>query len=205
VSSQGANLEGACAYFRIVGSLLFSQPGTSSIKMLKDERLFDELPFAQSNLAAMEGQQQMNEWLASAAIDALAEQARVDYVRLLVGLDKVLAAPWASVYLDVDKLLFSEQTLFVRRYFERYGMQLKDKYSEPDDHIGLELEFIACLLELDECSAAYDFAQKFVATWIDRWNSDVQEYAQSGYYRALGNLALGGIRHLIETQEFTRT
>ena len=185
------------SYLRLLGSLLYNEPEISVIKMLNDDGLFLELPYAQNNELALCGQAQILEWLKSADLEKLTEDARVDYMRLLVGVGKVLAPPWGSVYLDEDRLLFNEDTLKVRLYYEHYGMKLKEKYKEPDDHLGLELEFIAYLFENGKTDAVRDFVEKYVTSWIFQWNNDVQKHARTGYYRGIANMAAGGIQELM--------
>jgi TorA maturation chaperone TorD len=190
--------QAASAYFVLLGSLLYNEPSVQNIGMLKEQGLFDELPFAGDNEFAIKGQNQMNVWLKSASVEELVSAARTDWLVLLMGVGKVLAPPWASVYLDKDKLLFSEQTLHVRRFYEHYGFIIKQKYREPDDHLGLELEFIARLLEREEHEVADTFIRDYIQPWIGVWNKDVSLNAKTGYYRALGNLAVGGIDSLMK-------
>lgn len=189
--------EGIAAYFKLLGSLLYNEPDAQAIETLKEGELFAELPFAEDNALALQGQRQMCAWLEEAPIDELTQQARSDYMRLLVGAGKESAPPWGSVYLDKDRLLFSENTLHVRQFYERYEVMAKSKYHEPDDHIGLELEFLAHLINRGELDAALDFAGEFILPWIDRWNADVQKHAKTDYYRALGTLAVGGVHVLV--------
>jgi TorA maturation chaperone TorD len=189
------NYEAESAYFNLLGPLLHRQPEKTVIAALAEDSPFSELPFAQDNKLALLGQAQMNAWLTSAPVDELTEQANIDYMRLLVGAGKVLAPPWGSVYLDEDRLLFNEDTLRVRQFYEHHGMMLKDKYKEPDDHIGLELEFIAYLLESGKFEEVRDFAATFVSPWVFQWNADVQKHAKTGFYKALGNMAAGGVEY----------
>ena len=184
------------AYFRLLGSLLYNEPDIQTIDMLLSEDLFNELPYACDNELAVSGQAQLNAWLKSADAKTLAEDVSIDYMNLLVGVGKPLAPPWGSVYLDKDRLLFSEDTLNVRQFYEHYGMELKKKYSEPDDHIGLELEFIAYLLKSGKADLARDFAEKYVIPWVSKWNDDVQKYARTDYYRALSKMAAAGVQAL---------
>jgi TorA maturation chaperone TorD len=188
----GAACAEAGAYFALVGSLLFNEPSQEGIAILKDGGLFEQLPWADGLAQVEEGRRQMLDWLGSAPLEELAASARSDYLRLLVGIGKVLAAPWASVYTDADHLLLSEDTLLVRRFYERYGAMVAQKYHEPDDHIGLELQFLAHLLNAGEIGAAAEFAERFVAPWVGLWSADVQKHARTGYYRALAKLAAGG-------------
>ena len=184
------------AYFRLLGSLLYNEPSAGTIHMLKNDGIFAELPFAADNTTAAEGKKLMSAWLDGAPADKLTDEARSDFMRLFIGPGKVLAAPWGSVYMSVDKLIFTEETLRVRKYYEANGRIVKEKNREPDDHIGLELEFIADLLDSDNFNMACEFAEKLVLPWILDWNSDVQKYAKTGYYQGLANMAAGGVQAL---------
>ncbi len=188
----------ASTYFLLLGSLLYNEPTGQGVVMLKEQGVFEELPFAADNEQAQQGQQLMCSWLASETTDVLAKAAQSDWLHLLMGIGKVLAPPWASVYLGEEQLLFSEDTLYVRRYYEHYGFRLTKKYQEPDDHIGLELEFIGRLLEQDKHEAACAFTQQFILPWLNQWADDVQKHAKTDYYRALAKLIAGGINSLMQ-------
>jgi TorA maturation chaperone TorD len=62
--------------------------------------------------------------------------------------------PWASVYLSKERLIFDENTLAVRRFYRDWKLETVHYKKEPDDHIGLELEFMAILSE--RTLAAYE-------------------------------------------------
>ncbi len=187
---------GTMVFFRVLGSLLYHEPTEEAIRGLKEGRLFDDLPFEAGDAGLLEGQKAMSDWLASAPVPLLVSEARCEYMRLLVGVGETLASPWASVYLDRDGLLFGDETLRVRAELRRHGQELKEKHHEPDDHLGIELEFVASLLERDEVAEAQRFARERMATWVHAWNADVQENSRCGYYRALGMLADAGVRLL---------
>lgn len=68
-----------------------------------------------------------------------------EYQRLFVGPESLPAPPWESVYRSRDHIILDEHTLAVREYYRRWGLETKNLYHEPDDHIGLELEFIYTL------------------------------------------------------------
>jgi TorA maturation chaperone TorD len=180
------------AYFRLLGMLLYNEPNSGLLDTLSDG-VFDEAVYAAENETVRQGIGEINAWFKSGSKEKLLDAARSDYMRLLVGVGKVLAPPWGSVYLNTDRLLFTEDTLKVRQFYERYGMKATKKYSEPDDHIGLELEFLAYLSEQGKIEAAREFVAKYIVPWLPRWNADVQKYAKTGFYKALGNMAMGGI------------
>jgi TorA maturation chaperone TorD len=201
---SGGNSEGgippsdrSASFFRLLGSLLYNDPSREVIDTLADEGVFAELPYAAESALARKGQKEMLDWLKSAPRDELALEARTEYMRLLIGIGKELAPPWGSVYQSVERLMFTEDTLRVRLFYEKHGMKLKEKYHEPDDHIGLELEFLAYLSEQGKIAAAREFAAEYIVPWISRWNADVQKHAETGFYKGLGNMAAGGIDYFM--------
>jgi len=68
-----------------------------------------------------------------------------EYTKLLVGPGKLVAYPWESVYTGSEKLLFQESTLRVRQFYRKYGYLPQAYPHVADDHISLELHFMAKL------------------------------------------------------------
>lgn len=60
--------------------------------------------------------------------------------RLFVGPGPVAAPPYASVYLETERRLMGEATLFAREAYAVLGLASPWQGSLPDDHIGLELD-----------------------------------------------------------------
>ncbi len=127
----------------------------------------------------------------------LIETARSDYMRLLVGIGDPLAAPWESVYQSSERSIFQASTLDVRRWFHNYGIRYEHEYTEPDDHIGVMLEFICHVLknhiqsatprdEHERPVAIAEFIQEHFLSWAEQWNDCIQQYAHTSYYKALG-------------------
>lgn len=185
------------AFFVLLGSLLYTQPKKEVLEKIADDGLFDDLPLRNPPVRIGRAAQLMSAWLKSAPPAELASQAQSDYLSVLQGVGDRTALPWASTYLEKDGLLFGEETLRVRRKFAQHKQELVNKYREPDDHIGLELEFIGQLLENGESDEASSFADKHVAPWVETWNKDVQTRAACPYYKALAELAASGIESML--------
>lgn len=113
-----------------------------------------------------------------------------DYLHLFVGLGTPLAPPWESAWANDARLLFQRETLDVRYWYRSSGLQITALHKEPDDHIGLELEFIGLLLERGEAKTARTFARKHPLTWAERWKDAVEELAHAPYYPLLAREAL---------------
>lgn len=119
---------------------------------------------------------------------ALAE----DHARLFAG-PSPLAPPWESVWLEREKLLFGERTAQIARLYADWG--LASAAHEPPDHLGLELAFLAMLLELasqkpegpaSTGQAALDTAKLLLGEHILQFAPALlkaaSQAAQSGFY-----------------------
>ncbi len=78
-------------------------------------------------------------------IEELQEELSMEFARLFLGPIKPVAIPYASWYLSESRQLMADETIDVRRRYLETGMAVKDLYSTPDDHIGIELEFLGHL------------------------------------------------------------
>jgi TorA maturation chaperone TorD len=142
--------------------------------------------------------------VARGAADPLLDIAR-DYQRLFVGPGPLLAPPYESVHTTRDRLLFEAPTLEVRAAYRAFGQMAPALGREPDDHLGLELDFLAHLcgraldavdthdeLALDTTLAAQ---QEFLHRHLGRWGADcfrlVQQHARTSFYRGVALLGLG--------------
>ena len=76
-------------------------------------------------------------------IGETAEQARRDHDRLYGRTAAATVPPFESVHRGEEGLVFDTQTLQVRRAYRAAGLQAPRLNREPDDHIGLELDFVA--------------------------------------------------------------
>lgn len=56
-------------------------------------------------------------------------------------------APWESVYVTGERLVFQPSTLAVREAYAEWGLAAKKRGSEPDDHIATECDFMAKLAQ----------------------------------------------------------
>jgi putative dimethyl sulfoxide reductase chaperone len=207
------NFTGEALFFGLLGKILYAEPDREWYSQLLREEVFAEAPFGMEQAAVQKGLQILGTWktegdglLAAETFTGL----RTDYFALFVGVGKVLAPPWESVYFSVERLLFQEQTLQVRAWYRRFGLELEKLNKEPDDHIGLELSFLAHLAGLglqavesgDEdkvqeiVAAQRDFLSQHLLRWASKWNELVQQHAQLDFYKGIALLVHGAVRSL---------
>ncbi len=207
-----AGLTGELLLFGLLGKLFYEYPEHGNLQRLVDENVFSEAPFAAGREVVQEGLALLQEWGRAFAADA--QQAtldvKTDYTYLFVGAAKIPLSPWESVYYSEERLLFQESTLDVRRWYQRFGLEPVNLRKEPDDHIGLELIFIAhlaqrALLALenedelalnDALDAQRAFCRRHLFAWAPLWCDQMVEYARTPYYRGLALILRGALDEL---------
>lgn len=125
-------------------------------------------------------------------IEALASQ----YARIFVGPGDLPAPPWESVWRDHRRMLMTPTTLSVRDAYRAQGF-IPERYPHvPDDHVALELDFLAALSTdaLEAChrgdeaealrlrDAGTRFAAEHLALWAGDFARAVSEKADSPFY-----------------------
>jgi TorA maturation chaperone TorD len=142
----------------------------------------------------------------------------VDYARVFLGngVNAYSAAyPFESVHTSSKRLLMQDARDKVVAIYHANKVTKQDSWKVGEDHIALELEFMRilasrcrdALLSGDEDAAArllmaqYDFLQQHLLNWVPMLNTEIQRFAQTDFYRALGKLTLGFLhtdRELLE-------
>lgn len=178
---------------------LLTPPTAETLDVVRDAAMLEEWPLPRRG-ATEAG-------LADLAASRVEEHRAVaaDHARLFVGPGRVIAPPYESVHRSDEGLLFDEETLAVRAWYQRFGLSAPRVGREPDDHLGLELEFVATLLGAslealdgdDEhdatlfAQAAGAFLDAHVRRWAPTFFGIVLTHAQTDFYRGVARLGLG--------------
>lgn len=190
--------------FGFINRVFYEKPAGEFINTLVSEDLFAQWPLDAADDATISGLSILQDFAAGWQEDQLLDLKK-DYQQLFIGPDRLPAPPWESVYLSVEKLVFEQQTMAVRQFYARYGLQAANLYKEPDDHFGLEMAFMAhlCTLGLEAISredmqalqncinAQRDFMQEHLLLWAPEFLGKVIKSAHTAYYRGGAYLALG--------------
>lgn len=208
-------LLGESLFFGLLGRVLYNQPDKIWLNSMIEEEVFGEVPYSGDQAETKLGMELFQNWIQNRN-KGLDEEAfkdiSADYTRLMVGVGKVLAPPWESVYFSEDRLVFQEQTLAVRNWYRRFGLELENLHKEPDDHIGLELSFIAYLAELQVKAleeqdvkkyellndAKRQFIEEHLLMWGFSWCLLVKENAKTDFYKGLGHMTMGALYALAD-------
>ena len=132
----------------------------------------------------------------------------VDYVRAFIGhgVDAYSAAyPFESVYTSPKRLMMQEARDEVLAVYRSEGLDKLPSWKESEDHIALELEFMAVLGDrivtaaeaADEAeverllSTQRNFLEDHLASWAPLMTADLRRFAQCGLYQGLASLTDG--------------
>jgi len=203
-------LVGEALLLAAMGRLLYRYPEDEEqawIASLFDEKLFLEVPYAAHKEETAQGLKLLQGWAEKICQDGFFERIQSDYTRLFIGPGKVIVPPWESVYFSSERLTFQQQTLEVRTWYQRFGVEPEKIYKEPDDHIGLEISFIAHLAKLalqaleeqneEEFNRLIKAQEKFLAEHLLRWGpywcTLVVKNANTEFYKGLALLTQGAL------------
>lgn len=128
-----------------------------------------------------------------------------EYTKLFIGPGSLPAPPWESVYATGEPLLFQESTLAVRNAYRRAGYISRGYPHEADDHVSIELDFMATLAA-DTCKACASadltrmqellsmqrsFLEEHLLTWLESFAGRMAICdTVSGFYPSIARLAV---------------
>ena len=136
--------------------------------------------------------------------DNLIVDLAVDYVKVFIGArQKAGALPYESYYTSKEHLIMQEARDQVVMFYRAEGLDRSDQFTEPEDHIAFELEFMAYL-----CQKSKDYLvsnqfvdaliglrkqRAFVETHLLNWTpdflKDVAQSADTDFYKAIAKIA----------------
>jgi putative dimethyl sulfoxide reductase chaperone len=205
-SSEGmeALLAARAFAYDLVKCAFLQEPSRKLLELLIEGKLVQAFPFADTSPAIGQAIGRIGKYLEQPDVlsGKSCERLRWDYTRMFIGPGKVPAPPWESIYRDVEHLHFSEETLEVREAYRKYQLAPKGLGHEPDDHIGLELDFLHRLCEMAKERAEQAdetglvgilvdqkaFLDEHLLRWVPEWTRDVVKSAESEFYKGMAQL-----------------
>ena len=124
--------------------------------------------------------------LDAAALDELAADYADIYITHAYG-----ASPYESVWLDDDRLMRQEPMFQVRAYYAKRDLMTKNWRTRPDDHLALQLQFLAHLFSLDSGDAlaeAARFMDEHLLRWLPQFARRVAERCRTPFFAGLALL-----------------
>jgi TorA maturation chaperone TorD len=132
----------------------------------------------------------------------------VDYARIFLGAGlagRTGAYPYESVYTSPHRLVMQEARDEVLQLYRAEGLDRAQEFNEPEDHLALELEFMAylcrrtaeALKDGDEDGALaylqkqHEFLAKHLLGWVPAFCEDVRRLAREDLYKAVAKITVG--------------
>jgi TorA maturation chaperone TorD len=180
----------------------YYQPGPEFV----EERVFEQMSEAATaidcDLAAIASR------LGSAFTAVPANELLLDYTRLFLGPNEILAKPYGSVWLTGEKSLMQDATMAVLDIYREGGFDLAEDFRELPDHIAAELEFLYLLLfrenrareggDSGALAATRSLRRRFLAEHLGAWVGDFGAAVQAGsatdFYRLLAEITVDFVK-----------
>ncbi len=111
---------------------------------------------------------------------------RVDYTKTFL----LYIHPYESFFLDETGLLCTDVSTSVKRFYIMAGYEpvIEEARVRCFDHIGLELAFMAKLIEENRLDLQYRFLKQHLVRWAPVFGIVVSEVASTKFYSAMGEL-----------------
>ncbi|MEO0565212.1 MAG: molecular chaperone TorD family protein [Chloroflexota bacterium] len=193
---------------KFLGSAFHKPIQPSMWQHILEDGLFENWMLANDDPFTARGLQLLTAFTVNAD-DTTLDVVERDYAALFVGPTKLKAPPWESVYLSRDHILFEKQTAQVRAFYAQYGLQTTQLHTEPDDHFGVELLFVAHLLisalaqsednpvgQAQMMISISQFLQAHLLQWSEPFLARVVYHAETDYYRGLAYVTAGMLSSL---------
>lgn len=201
-------LDAFAAAWTTLARLLTAAPTQEQIDAVRG--MADQWPLTQDVSATRRGVRLMARSLEDGETE---DQVRKDFQLLYLGPGHLEAPPYESVHLNNSGLVFEKETLEVRAFYRRFGLQLERQDKDPDDHVAIELEMLATLAirALDALDAAAEkgdagalpdavrtyvdaigeFLENHALLWHHRLGELTVEKASTSFVQGLGSLLMG--------------
>ena len=127
-----------------------------------------------------------------------------EYASLFLGTGSDTVSPCESAHRSTTGLLYQSALFEVQKAYREIDMAKSDVYQEPDDHIAVELSYMARLCEMMQESAItvkeqalhslmlqQDFLDAHLLQWVPSFSRHLIAVARPGLYRAMAHLLKG--------------
>jgi putative dimethyl sulfoxide reductase chaperone len=135
-----------------------------------------------------------------------------DYAALFLGVGPENVALCESAYRTERGLLFQGPYFDILERYKEAGLGKRDDFSEPEDHLSLELVYMAHLSrrtlssaetgnEQDaerDCRYQSHFLKEHLLQWVPRFSKGLSEISPSAFYKALAHLLEGYLKMDVE-------
>jgi len=194
--------------YSLLGSYFYQPLSAEELGKIIDQNPFEDLAEMELSGYFGEGIVLLSKFFrenSGSNLEQLTKRLKEEFYRLFIGPGPLVAPPYESVYLGKEKIIFDIQTLQIRDCYRAWGLEVEKKYKEPDDHIGIELQFMAYLIEqaislanqpdkfLENLLDQQFFLSQHILAFGPQFFQRVIDKSLEDFYRGLSFLAYGFI------------
>lgn len=154
-----------------------------------------------ANKTLAEGYAMLRAYLDNCNEEALDDLA-VDYATVFLAAgsaDGQAAIPCESIYTSPKKIFMQEAWEDVCRIYAENGLTKSTQHSDlMEDHLALELEYMAVLVKRFDPKAEQEFIENHLLNWLPNFVADIDKYADHDFYKAVGRITLGFLQMELE-------
>lgn len=111
------------------------------------------------------------------------------YSRLFLGAGgKRTAPPYQSVFQSDTARIFQASTVQMEEVLRSLDMRLPEGFVEPADHIAVQLNVMARLIEVGDRARQSDFLMRHLEAWVSRFAEACQAHDTTGFYAAAATI-----------------
>ena len=159
-----------------------------------DEKLLDSL----KTLSLPKGNEDIERGTAELREHFTIEELAVDYAATVLAAgsaEGAAALPCESVYTSPKRIFMQEAWEQVSRLYAEKGLGKDEGLSDlMEDHVALELAFMAWLIENGAVQEQKAFLEGHLLNWLPAFAADVEQYGRTPFYKAVTKIMLGFLR-----------
>ncbi len=189
--------------YRLLGRLYLTEVDEALLAQLKAMQFPEDTGAAELD----EGYKLLRGYLANPGDNAI-EDLAVDYARMLLGAGiyekDPVAYPYESVFTSKKRLIMQEAWEDVVRIYSAHGFVKRDK-NIPEDHLGLELEFMAELIAEGRkaeaagnkeafgasLAAQKSFLETHLLNWLPKFRDEMMKCPGTDFYKGVAKVTAG--------------
>lgn len=129
-------------------------------------------------------------------------QLKIEFTRLFVGPFGIPAPPYGSIYLENERKIMGDSTMDAKNRYEKFGLEMSEKFKDVPDHISVELEYMFFLIfkEVESIKSSdpenvqvyiseqKSFLQNHLNMWIPDFTNCVSKFSENLFYINLSKL-----------------
>ena len=126
---------------------------------------------------------------------ALLEDLAADYAKVFLAAGDAAgkaAFPYESIYAGFDSAFGGSLQMNLSALYASKGLSMReDMFKIMEDHIGLEMNYMAELIKEDQKEQQREFFQTHLINWALQFAADIYKYTERDFYKGIARMTMG--------------